>query len=290
MTTNTRDFPFKRNTSIEPVRVKADGSKVSVPPLPEGSTSFGVDNTYPVYIRLVGTGYGAAQWNQAAEGKGWIFGPGKHGPFSTQFPEFMSAIAVERPGYPVSNAPNAELEVFYGSGTGGWGGAGTPFVTIMNTSIPVTFSGNPSVSVSNFPATQPVSGTVSVSNFPATQAVSGTVSVNTHAVTQSGTWNVGLSAGTNVIGAVTGRGTGSMATGQVAMAANTAVQAVAARPARRSVTLVPTNQNTFFYGNAGVTLTTGAVAPNGVAITLETTAAVFVIADKVNTMTFVENF
>ncbi|WP_307136704.1 hypothetical protein [Pseudoroseomonas cervicalis] len=34
-----------------------------------------------------------------------------------------------------------------------------------------------SVSVSNFPATQPVSGSVSVSNLPATQQVAGTVSV-----------------------------------------------------------------------------------------------------------------
>lgn len=34
------------------------------------------------------------------------------------------------------------------------------------------------VSVTNFPATQPVSGSVSVSNFPATQAVSGTVTAN----------------------------------------------------------------------------------------------------------------
>lgn len=33
------------------------------------------------------------------------------------------------------------------------------------------------VSVSNFPATQPVSGTVGINNFPATQAISGTVAV-----------------------------------------------------------------------------------------------------------------
>ena len=33
------------------------------------------------------------------------------------------------------------------------------------------------ISVDNFPATQPVSGTVAVSNFPATQPVSGTVTV-----------------------------------------------------------------------------------------------------------------
>ncbi len=33
------------------------------------------------------------------------------------------------------------------------------------------------ISVTNFPATQPVSGSISVSNFPATQPISGTVSV-----------------------------------------------------------------------------------------------------------------
>lgn len=75
-----------------------------------------------------------------------------------------------------------------------------------------------SVSISNFPATQPVSGTVTanagtgnftvvqpsgaslhvnVDNFPATQTVSGTV-----AATQSGTWNVGLSTGSNTVGKV----------------------------------------------------------------------------------------
>lgn len=41
-----------------------------------------------------------------------------------------------------------------------------------------------SVSVSNFPATQPVSGSVSVSNFPATQPVSGSVSVSNFPATQ----------------------------------------------------------------------------------------------------------
>src|SRR5262249_24234030 len=48
--------------------------------------------------------------------------------------------------------------------------ASTPVVLASDQSnVPVT--------VSNFPATQPVSGTVSVGNFPATQAVSGTVAV-----------------------------------------------------------------------------------------------------------------
>jgi len=46
----------------------------------------------------------------------------------------------------------------------------------------VTTFGSSSVSVSNFPATQPVSGAVSVSNFPATQPVS-LASVPSHPVT-----------------------------------------------------------------------------------------------------------
>lgn len=47
-----------------------------------------------------------------------------------------------------------------------------------------------SVSVSNFPATQPVSGSVSVSNLPGTQPVSGSVSVSNFPATQpvSGTF------------------------------------------------------------------------------------------------------
>jgi hypothetical protein len=206
---NQRDFPFKRNTAIEPVAIPAKdtASKIKVPMLPEGSTSFGVDNAFPIFIRLVGTGYGAAQFNAAAEGKGWIFGPGKHGPFSTQFPEFMSAIAVDRPGYPIKNAdgtlryPDAALEVFYGSGGGGWGGAGTPFVTVLNPATTVTTGTSSDVRVTNFPATQPVSGTVSVSSsvavtgtfWQATQPVSGTVAVSNLPTTQTvgGTVNVG---------------------------------------------------------------------------------------------------
>ena len=51
-----------------------------------------------------------------------------------------------------------------------------------------------SVSVSNFPATQPVSGTVAVSNFPATQPVSGTVAVSSLP---------SIPAGANAIGSIT---------------------------------------------------------------------------------------
>lgn len=49
----------------------------------------------------------------------------------------------------------------------------SPDVQVDN---PVSVAGG-TISVDNFPATQPVSGNVSVSNLPATQPVSGTVSV-----------------------------------------------------------------------------------------------------------------
>lgn len=153
------------------------------------------------------------------------------------------------------------------------------------------------VSVGNFPATQAVSGAVSVSNFPATQAVSVSNFPTSQAVTGtfwqatqpvSGTVSVGnFPATTTTIS----RGTGSMATGQIAMSAgNTAYQVAPARATRRSITFVPTSQFTYFYGNSGVTTTTGAAAPNGAAITLETTAAVFVVSGSTGTMTFVEHF
>ncbi len=59
-------------------------------------------------------------------------------------------------------------------------------------------SGTQTVSVSNFPGTQPVSGTVAVSNFPATQPVSGTVTANQGTGAGAGSaWAARLSDGTN---------------------------------------------------------------------------------------------
>jgi hypothetical protein len=66
--------------------------------------------------------------------------------------------------------------------------------------IPVSQSGSWTVtaSVSNFPATQPVSGTVAVSNFPATQPVSGTVTAN-QGTGGSSAWKVDGSAVTQPV-------------------------------------------------------------------------------------------
>ncbi len=73
-----------------------------------------------------------------------------------------------------------------------------------NTGIVQTaITNSPSVSVSNFPVTQPVSGSVSVSNFPTTQEVSGSVSVSNFPTTQEVSGSVNSTI-TNTSIAVTG--------------------------------------------------------------------------------------
>jgi hypothetical protein len=78
--------------------------------------------------------------------------------------------------------------------------------------IPVSQSGAWSVSVSNFPGTQPVSGTVAATqsgtwtvqpgNTANTTAWLVTGTGGTFPATESGTWNVGLNAGSNIVGKV----------------------------------------------------------------------------------------
>lgn len=121
----TRTFPFRRNLVVSPIMVRATdvASYKPLGKLPDGVTTFGVINSYPVYIRLLGTPMGAAEPMMAKEGDGWLFPPGHFGIYSTQFPKGLSAIAVERPGFPVKDSngsllyPQAMLELFYGSGS-----------------------------------------------------------------------------------------------------------------------------------------------------------------------------
>ena len=108
----------------------------------------------------------------------------------------------------VQPAPLGPVSIEYVETSGGGGGGGN--VTIVGpvdgsgnvlvdlaTAVPAGANAIGSVSVSNFPATQPVSGSVAVSNFPATQPVSGTVTViqptgtNLHTVNDAGTASIG---------------------------------------------------------------------------------------------------
>ena len=75
-------------------------------------------------------------------------------------------------------------------------------------SLPAGSNALGSVSVSNFPSSQAVSGTVGVSNFPSSQTVSGSVSVSNFPSTQAVSGTVGISSlpslpsGLNSIGSV----------------------------------------------------------------------------------------
>jgi len=74
-----------------------------------------------------------------------------------------------------------------------------PALAFSTDKVDVTGS---SVSVSNFPATQPVSGSVSVSNFPATQPVSGTVAVSSQPALSYLTDNVAVATMPPITGTV----------------------------------------------------------------------------------------
>jgi hypothetical protein len=154
------------------------------------------------------------------------------------------------------------------------------------------------VSVSNFPATQPVSGSVSVSNFPVSQPVTdagGSLTVDTPQLPASlgakpAAQSISVIPATDAIYTAVDRGSGSISTGQVQVNNTAAVQVVSARSGRRSVTLAPSSQFTYFVGPSGVTAMTGFAVLNGGAITLHTTSAVFVIAQSTGPMTFVETY
>lgn len=99
---------------------------------------------------------------------------------------------------PVSGAVTVSGTVTANAGTGTQNvsvqnAAGASAVNIQDGGNSITVDG--SVSVSNFPATQPISGSVSVSNFPATQPVSGPLTdaqLRATAVPISGTVSTGL--------------------------------------------------------------------------------------------------
>jgi len=87
-------------------------------------------------------------------------------------------------------------------------------------------------------------------------------------------------------------GGASMATGQVAVPATPtdAVQVVAARAGRSSVTLTPLTSVAYTVGNSGVTVATGMFVPAGQSVTLETAAAVYAVGASAVTLSYLENY
>lgn len=173
-----------------------------------------------------------------------------------------------------------------------------PATQPVSGTVAATQSGTWTVAVSNFPATQTVSGSVSVSNFPATQQVSdagGSLTIDSPQIPASlgakaGTASLSVVPATDSVQTTIERGSPSIATGQVAVSQGTAIQVVAARAGRRKVTLSPSTNIGYLVGTTGLTSTNGFAVLSGGAITMDTTAAIFVIAGNNGTMTFMETF
>lgn len=131
-TSNT--YPFRRRT--DPFRIPATNapSQVLIGPdlaVVKGLTSFLMVNSYPVWMRLKGSGVirmssgtQTGTFSPVAEGEGWLIPPAPFfGVFTTQYPVWVSAMAVARPNYPIFAAdgttllyPDAVLEIAYGGG------------------------------------------------------------------------------------------------------------------------------------------------------------------------------
>lgn len=87
----------------------------------KGVTSFVITNPNPFWVRLRGS-YLDPGFRAVTPTMGWMFPPGLHAVYATQYPDFMSAMAVEAVGFPIKDSqgnalyPNAVIEVAYGTG------------------------------------------------------------------------------------------------------------------------------------------------------------------------------
>lgn len=106
-------FRRTKNPALVPV-----GPTASQFPVPDGMVSldvnaFQVMNSNNCYVRLMGS---RGTFAPVAEGLGWLFPPGFTAVYGTQRPNFMSALAVDRPGFPIAGLTFVPLEVSYGVG------------------------------------------------------------------------------------------------------------------------------------------------------------------------------
>jgi hypothetical protein len=199
---------------------------------------------------------------------------------------------------PVNGNMFAELgkNVIIGETTGGGGG----YVAVkVNPSGALTTEASVTgtVSVSNFPATQPVSGTVAVSNFPAsypvtgtfwqaTQPVSGTVDVGNFPATQvvSGTVSVGNFPATQNTAEQTSSGTITSTQKAVGTSAVRAtVSGSAPSATRKKLMIKPSKNNTgaIYLGSSSVTIGNGLeiIGPDRLEFTLDA-SDYYIISDS----------
>lgn len=119
--------PFRRMTRALLIPVSATASSYSVPDAyirPEYD-SFLVINPNQCWVGLRGTSWTDESQPKPTialmaddDGADWLFPPGHVSVWSTQFPEFMSAMALPMPGYSLPPADGyTPLRVYYGNGS-----------------------------------------------------------------------------------------------------------------------------------------------------------------------------
>lgn len=94
--------PFMCGVGLEAVTTPIDRDLL----VRKKCTSFHVVNPNPFYVRLRGS---SGEGDDIGEGEGWLWPPGFVGVYSAQYPSFVSAIAVARPGFPIADASGAFL-------------------------------------------------------------------------------------------------------------------------------------------------------------------------------------
>lgn len=106
------NFSFRRATDPFLLTVGATAQRFDVPIDIKGSgyTSFCVVNPNSFWVRLKGSN---GNYSPVTSTTGWMLPPGFFGIFSTQYPEFMSAMSVTAQGM---TAGTGVLEVSYGGG------------------------------------------------------------------------------------------------------------------------------------------------------------------------------
>lgn len=112
---SSNQIPFRRITNPLTVPVSPTASRFDVPDgfLPNGTNAFYVVNPNKFWVRLKGSVTPGSPYSPIVDGEGWLWGPGFHGVFTTQFPVWFSVISVTRQDLA---AGTGTVELSYGMG------------------------------------------------------------------------------------------------------------------------------------------------------------------------------
>lgn len=117
-------FPFRRATRALPIPVGPTASSMAVPDgyIKAEYNAFLIVNPNLCWVSFKGTSMPASGVaptsadSALADGLDWLIPPGHFSVYSTQYPIFMSAVALPMPGYPLDGLTYTPLRIYYGYG------------------------------------------------------------------------------------------------------------------------------------------------------------------------------